>query len=301
MSFAQIVELRQFKYDIACMQDTSSKQYCLDVERAWDISALVASNTVKWPNNTYKIYPDFSNNEGLDYVFPNGTSLPLEWIAPSTQFNGPDQQNNATVQGNLAGPDWYYDRSGVTYSNHGYHLALNWDEYPTQIQCSSCFLQKFEYGITSPWGNIWDEMTSQIWANIQENCGFTKALVPANNFTGTVNSSDSTTQALTNVNLTNACVQYVQPLNGSQSAMDFAARNNFSYSSLSRMNGLATIYIGNLVLCAPARCQVQVVSAFTIATTFVASQASFVLPQFLTWNPYLDPHDIQAGEAVCVG
>jgi len=178
LTFAQIVEIRQFKYGLTCLQDSSSGAYCLNVEQTWNISALVAANTVQWPNNTYKLYPDFVDDDdgGPAQVFANGTSLPLSWIQPSIQWANANFQNNASVQGNLAGPDYYVTRN-QTYSNYGYLLpcikqnqgslrradlrhswpyALNYDEYPNQIQCSSCFLQKFQYGITSAWGNVYE-------------------------------------------------------------------------------------------------------------------------------------------------
>lgn len=64
-------------------------------------------------------YPDFSGDEGDYLVFGNGTSLPMDWINPEFDSVGPNGQNNATRQGNMAGQDWYIDRTNITYSNYG--------------------------------------------------------------------------------------------------------------------------------------------------------------------------------------
>jgi hypothetical protein len=39
--------------------------------------------------------------------------------------------------------------------------GLEYDEYLTEIQCSSCFLNRFKLGFMSRWGEVYNEIKGQ--------------------------------------------------------------------------------------------------------------------------------------------
>lgn len=105
LTFVDVVSVRQYKYELTCLQDASSKEFCLNVEDSWDISAM---SHPQWPRHTAKVYPDPSS--GNTTIFFNST--------PSINFTTANDQNQAAHQANLAGPDYFINRT-QQYSNYG--------------------------------------------------------------------------------------------------------------------------------------------------------------------------------------
>nr|POE65198.1 lysm domain-containing protein [Quercus suber] len=248
-----------------------------------------------------------SFRKGAPLTFTNGTSLPMDWITPGYSASGPNGQNAATAQGNIAGQDWYLDRTGSTYSNYGWPYPLNFDEYPIQIQCSSCFLQKLSFGIASMYGNTYESVfattpvlgvtdgntsstMTQVWANIQANCEISTSLKPANDFTG-----------YNILNGTAFCQQYLTASDPNQNASMLSLAKSVPLAAILEMNDLSNVAVGSAPLCAPLPCKLAVLSQGTSAPNFVSSQPNITLLQFLSWNPYARANDLGKDESVCVG
>lgn len=51
--------------------------------------------------------------------------------------------------------DYTYKGPGPAPGSLNSTLALEYDEYPLEIQCSSCYLQRFKLGFMSRFGEIW--------------------------------------------------------------------------------------------------------------------------------------------------
>ena len=95
---------------------------------------MVINNEATWPQNTTKCYFDLSEGYWgyiLDY---DGTCL--------SPFN--DDWVNATDAigaTQMAALDYYVTQpEPINDDNYGWYDALEFDEYPLEIQCSSCFL-----------------------------------------------------------------------------------------------------------------------------------------------------------------
>lgn len=81
----------------------------------------------------------------------------------------------------MLGQDYYQDGISMDYQGHGWPTALDYDKYPLEIQCSECFLAQYKLGIESQWGEVYDEVSDQVWVNIKQNCQVEWQLAPANN------------------------------------------------------------------------------------------------------------------------
>jgi len=51
--------------------------------------------------------------------------------------------------------DYRYHGPGPAQGTLNSSLGLEYDEYPLEIQCSSCFLQRFKLGFMSRWGETY--------------------------------------------------------------------------------------------------------------------------------------------------
>lgn len=101
---------------------------------SWNITELVLEDEATWPDNTYKCYFD-AQSSSWDYVQDrNGTCLdPFDF-----SFGNASTSSGNTAKAAL---DYYVERSEpIDDDNYGWFLPLEFDEYPLEIQCSSCFL-----------------------------------------------------------------------------------------------------------------------------------------------------------------
>jgi hypothetical protein len=95
---------------------------------------MALNGEATWPNNTYKCYFNGQNFYWEYVVDENNTCYSpsdFEW-SNATGVAGSDQ---------LAALVYYMERADpINDDNYGWPLPLEFDEYPLQIQCSSCFL-----------------------------------------------------------------------------------------------------------------------------------------------------------------
>ncbi|KAH2165418.1 hypothetical protein KXW37_006451 [Aspergillus fumigatus] len=165
MDAEKIVDFYEYKYNLTCLADGSS--WCLLEQDKWFVEYLP---TVTWPQYTDKWYPDWINDplNGTNAVDENGTVLlPYDTVPPpQPTFNS----------GRKAALDYRYIGKPPAEGTLNSSLGLEYDEYPLEIQCSPCFLQRFKLGFMSRWGETYNEVKAQAWANIQKNCGFQEDL-----------------------------------------------------------------------------------------------------------------------------
>ena|SRR6266498_1354477 len=113
--------------------------------RSWNISAIDAAGQATWPANTYKVYPDFSNHGWAPAVDVDGTLLddfPVQ-NATGPIPNSPDDSEMTAIDYYEIGPDIFDD------TNYGWPASLEYDEYPLEIRCLSCFLSAIHVHLPS--------------------------------------------------------------------------------------------------------------------------------------------------------
>ncbi|KAF8859499.1 hypothetical protein BDZ45DRAFT_358156 [Acephala macrosclerotiorum] len=305
VTFSSWVDHIQYKFGLICLADANSGDFCLDVEKTWNITEMVLDNTATWPNNTYKCYFD-AQADTWDYVQDgNGTCYsPFEF-----------EWSNATDGGGLsqlAALDYYMERGDpIDDDNYGWPLPLEFDEYPLEIQCSSCFLQTFKYGLENKWGDIWDNITAQIWANVVSNCDLDSTITPANDFSNALEygvDMPATPMPVSNCPQ-NITISNTTSLTCKEAAIQFQVPS----AGLYNMNSNADMYCGGLTdmtLCVPLSCPIGVVNlgdniAWNNNTeniaNWIAGFSNFTQAQFYSWNPYIGLDHVTHGTVVCMG
>jgi hypothetical protein len=153
ISAVEVVDLSTYEYTMSCLAD-SSDDFCLLVEETWDVDSLNASGRATWPTNVEKLYPDFSDGnwngspaEDVDGNLLDQSDDPISWPASASDLDLKD-----------AGEDYFLDPISPNWRGHGYDSALEYDEYPLEIQCSTCFLAQYRHGIESKWGEVYEEV-----------------------------------------------------------------------------------------------------------------------------------------------
>ncbi|KAK3933532.1 hypothetical protein QBC46DRAFT_463001 [Diplogelasinospora grovesii] len=245
MTLHHLVDLIQYKWGLL--------YFCLNVEDTWSITTMEAENAATWPNNTQKCYLGSSEGYWQHYTDGNGTCIEPEW--------GHEKSSVFETSGytGMAAMDYYYTvPAPIDDDNYGWAEILDFDEYPLEIQCSSCFLQKFKYGYEGSWGNTWDELTEQVWANIKLNCQLTDVLTPAYNVSGVINEGDwlADPSPVTTVCPQNISVAASESYTCQQAAVQFG----IAMSGLFNLNNnLNCRNITGTSICAPMSCPVTVV------------------------------------------
>lgn len=173
LTAVQVVDLFFYKYNMSCLADGSGS-FCLMVEDTWDVDALDASGQATWPTFTNKTYPNFQDNDdGSPSEDEDGNLVDLsEELQAFTDYG---------LELDPSGQNYYQEGISVNYTGHGWPTALEYDEYPLEIQCSECFLAQYKLGIESQWGEPFDEVSDQVWSNLRQNCDLDWELSPANN------------------------------------------------------------------------------------------------------------------------
>lgn len=287
-SYPTLIDLFQYKWSLACLTSSETGAFCSDVEASWNITTMVANKAATWPTSTNKTYYDISQGSWDPYVDENGTLAdPFSddiWVKAADVNISPNQ---------MTGLDYYVQRLPPSdNTNFGWPTILSADEYPLEIQCSSCFQQRYIHGLESTWGDIWDIMSSQVWANMQSNCNLTTNINPAYNLT-----LPPIDLALPPANMS-ACPNPLTVSNTTCAAiaLDYsvplASLPALNYFSCSNVNG---------VICAGLSCPVAVNPVTQSVRPFVSKYTNFTLTQFLSWNRYINPAEILANEVVCVG
>ncbi|KAL3475670.1 hypothetical protein BJX99DRAFT_259107 [Aspergillus californicus] len=121
MNPVQLVDLFHFKFNYTCLTSTKSGQFYLDINE--DGSPLR-----DWDDS---IIED-----------PFGDLPPFQYYETGRDSTG---------------TNYYTNLSGADYSNYGWDSALEYDKYPLEIQCRSCFVGQFFMGIESQWGEVYEE------------------------------------------------------------------------------------------------------------------------------------------------
>lgn len=150
LSAVQVVDLYTYKYDMICLTDSSTGDFCVMVEETWDITALDNSSQATWPAYTNKTFPDwYDDNNGIPAQDVDGTYIDNSNEMPTFYdvLSGLDTDWSAS--------DYYFDGIDANWTGHGWPDMLEYDEYPLEIQCSECFSQ-YKLGLESQWGEIYE-------------------------------------------------------------------------------------------------------------------------------------------------
>lgn len=148
----QIVDLFVYKYNMSCLTDPSTEAFCLVLEQSWDITALNDSGEATWPLYTNKTYPNW-----VDDPFEGAPLLDADGNIVENPFNDPPvfTWTNITDM-DWTGKDYFVPATADDSLIWGTTEMLEYDEFPLQIQCSSCFLDRFILGIQSQWGEVYE-------------------------------------------------------------------------------------------------------------------------------------------------
>lgn len=102
---------------------------------SWNIAQMETAGQATWPANTTKCYYDVNSNGPYEVVDEDGNCFyPFDDDEPLdlSQYNAPSE---------MAAMDYFVERGPpVADDNYGWPEPLDADEYPLEIQCSSCFL-----------------------------------------------------------------------------------------------------------------------------------------------------------------
>jgi hypothetical protein len=246
----RVIDFYQYKYNLTCLSSGSS--WCLLDQRKWFTDQ---QPKVTWPQNTNKTYPDWNYDpvNGTNARDENGTIiLPYNTVPyPVPTFNsGVKQALDYRYHG--PGPAVGKLKPNVTVG-----IGLEYDEYPLEIQCSTCFLQRFKLGFMSRWGETFDDVKSQAWENIKKNCNLKDSLFihPALDHRGPPPPDEEFEWDNQNKCDRSIAFESATPVNCST----LSAMYNVATSSLRDLNkGLTANCAGvqNGTYCLPAACQV---------------------------------------------
>jgi LysM repeat protein len=194
--------------------------------------------------------------------------------------------------------DYLYDEYPIVDdTNYGWPEVLEFDEYPLEIQCSPCFIDKFKYGLSSKWGDVFDEITVQVRSNMEQNCGQSITFSPAHDLRGKgvgVEREQVKVQ-------TPDCPQY-RTMESESDENCFAVALSLSVptTAISYLNDVNCADLSGETMCAPAPCEVARVIDAAKTTTWIEQYENFTEPQFFRWNPWVGLQ-LEKDELVCVG
>ncbi|KAH6967951.1 hypothetical protein BKA56DRAFT_597454 [Ilyonectria sp. MPI-CAGE-AT-0026] len=290
ISVVEILGLYRYKYDAFCLKNVEG-EFCLMVEETWNVGQLHAAGKATWPAHTNKAYPNWVDNEdGSPTLGEDGELLDDSADRLNFQHFGQDLEWSAT--------DYYTEGLSLDWMGHGWNEALEYDEYPLEIQCSECFLAQYRHGIESYWGEMFDEVSAQVWENMKRNCEIKWEIKPAHNFstggrsriTGLV--WDAQPQCDQNITRSDATGVTIGTL---------ALQWGVPSASLCKLNSINCGHVTDGIFCAPLSCDVAVIQEMTNAGAFVQAYDNITMTQLMAWNPHLDSRTIEPGSVVCVG
>ncbi|KAH8900847.1 hypothetical protein GQ53DRAFT_815696 [Thozetella sp. PMI_491] len=303
MSLSELGPFLSYKYDLLCRRDSATQDLCLFVEDAWNIAELDAQGSATWPQHTEKCYFDPASGAWEYMVDENGTCID---IFEDTEPYVTDISGSGPFASLAYWSTQFTGAKSGTGTNWGWPTPLAFDEYPLEIQCSSCFLSRLQVGYGSRFGPAWDEITEQTWQNIKMNCGLTSTIAPANNLTGKGFESFQKylAESQTPRDLS-SCPQTIEVTGSAQySCNTFALEYSVSTAAIRTFNpGMCGSYnsLFNTTVCAPDACRVAVVPEQTNLRGLLISYTNFTATQFRNWNWYINSEVIRAGDTVCVG
>ena len=150
LSAVQIVDFFGFKWNYSCLTNTETNEFCLLQERTWNITELNNTGQATWPLYTNKSYPNWYLNDDGSPALDWDESVIQDPFEPIQPFQYPDYELQ------LVGADYFQNGSDSDYTNYGWLDQLEYDEYPLEIQCQSCFIDQFLMGIQSQWGEVYE-------------------------------------------------------------------------------------------------------------------------------------------------
>ncbi|KAL4781513.1 hypothetical protein BJX76DRAFT_363531 [Aspergillus varians] len=286
-TFPNFMSHFRYKYDLICLADEETGDFCLDIESSWNITIVDLAQEATWPTYIDKCYFDVANGHWGYQIDVDGTCLDI------FDFSFADASDDAGIL-NMAAADFFITKPDlIDDDNYGWPEPLEFDE------------KTFWYGLENAWGDVWDNITSQIWANMQLNCGWQDlTITPANDYT-----SDEFEDIEINVRLglvTTTCPQTLD-IAGSIAMTCQEASVYFQVLTAGLLNLNSALYcrgLTNTMLCAPLSCPIAVVDIESInmdIAQWVATYANFSLTQFYSWNPYLGLAMVANGDSVCAG
>ncbi|MCJ1311630.1 hypothetical protein MMC25_005303 [Agyrium rufum] len=143
MTAVQVIDLFRYKYQMSCLSDTATNQFCLVEERTWNITQLNMTGQATWPLYTNKTYPNWiENDDGSPLLDYDGTII-------ADPFDDPPQFQYFPYPLDPTGIDYYTIGTNPDFSNYGWPLPLEYDEYPLQYRaCDNLFLN-YAYCVSS--------------------------------------------------------------------------------------------------------------------------------------------------------
>jgi len=152
MSVPQVLDYYNFKYNLTCLQDTTTGQFCELEQQAWNISQLNSSGQATWPTYINKTYPNwYYNDDGSPLVDVDGSYIDaFVTLPPFTQaLNGTTDLNVKDFYVNASA---YAGNYGLDPTDAQYEA----DELPLQYQCSNCAVNRWIMAYQSTWGFIFE-------------------------------------------------------------------------------------------------------------------------------------------------
>ncbi|PQE12847.1 Peptidoglycan-binding Lysin subgroup protein [Rutstroemia sp. NJR-2017a BBW] len=302
MSLHELVDLIDYKWSLICLKDASTQEYCMNVEDSWNITTMVANGAATWPTNTQKCYLDSSQGFWQHITDENGACIEPDWEELNSVFATSGREEMSAI-------DYYVDAADpVDDDNYGWVDALDFDEYPLEIQCSSCFL----------------EITEQVWANMQRNCGLNEVLTPAHNVSGVIkmyvslasihfprpaSNDGDTCDDLPPI--TTDCPQTISiPSSETYTCREAVEKFRIPSAGLYNLNNdLDCSRLTDRTICAPMSCPILVVN--TGATDFanmdvpistvVQQYTNLTLIEFYTYNYFISYDWVGQNDTICIG
>lgn len=96
MTACQVVDLNMYKYQMSCLTDEDTDDYCLMQEQTWNISTLNSSGQATWPTSTNVTYPYYEPSVyyGFQYLSVDETTEPAgKHYSVDTQLQYSDNSN----------------------------------------------------------------------------------------------------------------------------------------------------------------------------------------------------------------
>ncbi|RMZ76860.1 hypothetical protein DV738_g4695, partial [Chaetothyriales sp. CBS 135597] len=295
MTYGDLIDYYHYKHGLVCLRDHSTGQFCADVEDSWDIQVLQDSGAATWPQHTTKVYPRTTDPDWPDLVDENGTAIdPFE----DSPYRYAQPPSSIIPGGGDAFQDYLHIEGPVVDdTNYGWAEALEFDEFPLEIQCSPCFIDKFKYGLSSRWGDAFDEITVQVLSNMQQNCGQTISFTPALDLRG----KGVGVQHIQEIMQIPNCPQY-RTVESEADENCYAAALFLSVptSAVAYLNDVNCASLAGETICAPAPCEITRIMEPAKTTTWLQQYENITEPQFFRWNPYVGLN-LDKDVLVCVG
>ncbi|RDW67396.1 uncharacterized protein DSM5745_09262 [Aspergillus mulundensis] len=284
VSASGMVDFYLYKYNVTCLTDGSS--FCLLEQDDWTLQALEAKGND----------PEYGTNA----VDENGTVI-LPYQDP------PPANVEYSVNLGYASLDYWYNRTEpLTDRGWTNTSILEYDEYPLEIQCSTCFLERFKLGFSSQFGEGYDDVTEQVWHNMQQNCKLDEELYVHPNLNETGPWDADRPEIIWTVEAPCDRTTTLSIAPGEMvTCQDLGLAESVPSSSIPSLNydAKCDIPLSNGTYCLPEPCDIAVIANDTSAPILLQSETyqNITMVQFVSWNPDVDLKNLFMGDTICVG